>query len=123
MSDSKALKIYQYAKCGTCRSAVKRLKEQGYELEQIPVFDAPPGVDELRELLKRSGLDLKRFFNTSGEVYKQLGLKDKLAQMSEEEQLQLLASNGRLLKRPIVTDGSRVTVGFKDEEYRREWGE
>ncbi|AJY73635.1 arsenate reductase family protein [Paenibacillus beijingensis] len=121
MSETKALKVYQYAKCGTCRSAVKRLKEQGYELELVPLFDTPPDKEALRELVERSGLGLKRFYNTSGEVYKQLGLKDKLEGMSEEEQLELLASNGRLLKRPIVTDGSRVTVGYKDEVYRQEW--
>lgn len=93
----------------------------GRELNRIPVFDEPPTVEQLRELLKQSGLPLKKFFNTSGEVYKEMNLKDKLADMSEQEQLELLASNGRLLKRPIVSDGSTATVGYKPEEYGKVW--
>ncbi|OXM17163.1 arsenate reductase family protein [Paenibacillus herberti] len=115
------LTIYEYSKCGTCRKAIKDLEEGGRELHRIPVFDEPPTKEQLRELVHKSGLPLKKFYNTSGEVYKELGLKDKLGDMSEEEQLQLLASNGRLLKRPIVTDGSKVTVGYKPEEYREVW--
>jgi arsenate reductase len=118
----KQVTIYEYAKCGTCRSAVKWLKNEGYELSSIPLFEQPPSEQELNKLIERSGLDIRKWFNTSGEVYKELKLKDKLPAMSREEQLRLLASNGRLIKRPIVSDGSRITVGFKEEAYGEVWG-
>ncbi|MGW9526305.1 arsenate reductase family protein [Paenibacillus terrae] len=116
------LKVYQYSKCGTCRNAVKWLQGKGHETELIPIFEQPPGPKELADLISKSGLELKKFFNTSGEVYKELKLKDKLADMSREEQISLLSSNGRLIKRPIVTDGNKVTVGFKEETFEGAWG-
>ncbi|CAM2994999.1 arsenate reductase family protein [Paenibacillus sediminis] len=116
------LKIYQYPKCGTCRNAVKWLESKGHDLDLQHIFDNPPSEKELTELIEKSGLDLKKFFNTSGEVYKELQLKDKLPKMSREEQIKLLASNGRLMKRPIVTDGTHVTVGFKEDQYEEVWG-
>jgi arsenate reductase len=117
------LTVYQYAKCSTCRDALKWLKARGYEPETIEVFEHPPTVDQLRDLVKRSGLPIRRFFNTSGEVYKEMSLKDKLPGMSEDEMLQLLSSNGRLIKRPIMTDGERVSVGFKAAELEPFWPE
>ncbi|EPY04537.1 arsenate reductase and like protein [Paenibacillus alvei TS-15] len=114
--------VYQYAKCGTCRKAVQWLKVQGYDVALIPIIEEPPSSEELRALVARSGLELKKFFNTSGEVYKAMQLKDKLPTMSEQEQLNLLASNGKLIKRPIVTDGYRATVGFKEEMFAEAWG-
>ncbi len=116
------LEIYQYPKCGTCRSAVKWLQAHGYELELHHIAESPPKPEVLTELVQRSGLPLKKFFNTSGEVYKQLGLKDKLPGMSEQEQIKLLSSSGMLIKRPIVTDGNQVTVGFKEDQYESAWG-
>ncbi|ASS68942.1 MULTISPECIES: arsenate reductase family protein [unclassified Paenibacillus] len=121
MSDKKEMILYEYSKCGTCRSAFKDLEAAGRSVRRIPLFETPPSKEELRSLVKKSGLELKKFFNTSGEVYKELGLKDKLGTMSEEEQLELLSSNGRLIKRPIATDGVRVTVGFKPESYKAAW--
>jgi arsenate reductase len=115
------LKIYHYPKCGTCRNAVKWLEAKGHELELQNLFEEAPTVDELKGLLHHSGLELKKFWNTSGDVYKELKLKDKLPTLSAEEQIELLASNGRLIKRPIVTDGQRVTVGFKEELYTENW--
>lgn len=115
------LKVYQYPKCSTCRSAVKWLKDQGHELTLQHIAEQPPTVAELRVLVANSGLPLKKFFNTSGEVYKELGLKDKLAGLSEDEQLELLASHGMLIKRPVVTDGKKVTVGYKEEQYGEAW--
>ncbi|MBY0012989.1 arsenate reductase family protein [Paenibacillus typhae] len=115
------LKVYQYPKCSTCRSAVKWLKEQGHELELQHIAEQPPTVEELRVLVADSGLPLKKFFNTSGEVYKELALKDKLAGLSEDEQLELLAGHGMLIKRPVVTDGKKVTVGYKEEQYKEAW--
>lgn len=115
------LEVYQYPKCSTCRSAVKWLQAHGHELELHHIFDEPPKPEVLAELIKLSGLPLKKFFNTSGEVYKELGLKDKLAGMDEKEQIELLSSNGKLIKRPIVTDGSKVTVGYKEDQYESTW--
>ncbi|AIQ46073.1 hypothetical protein R70723_09375 [Paenibacillus sp. FSL R7-0273] len=115
------LKVYQYPKCSTCRSAVKWLKEQGHELDLQHIAEQPPTVEELRVLVANSGLPLKKFFNTSGEVYKELGLKDKLAGLSEDEQLELLTGHGMLIKRPVVTDGKKVTVGYKEEQYADAW--
>lgn len=118
-----SLTVYQYAKCGTCRNALKWLKanHSDQDIKTIPIFDQPPSKEELRNLVQRSGLDIRKFFNTSGEVYKSMDLKDKLPQMSEEEMLELLASNGRLIKRPIVTNGERVTVGFKEAMFEDVW--
>lgn len=115
------LKVYHYPKCTTCRSAVKWLQAQGHELQLQHIAEQPPTVEELRVLVADSGLELKKFFNTSGEVYKSLGLKDKLAGLHEHEQLELLASNGMLIKRPIVSDGKKVTVGFKEAQYAEAW--
>lgn len=115
------LTVYQYAKCGTCRNAVKWLKGQGHELDLIPIVEEPPSAEVLTQLISASGLELKKWFNTSGEVYKAMSLKDKLPHMSAEEQIELLASNGKLIKRPIVTDGKRVTIGFKEEQFQENW--
>lgn len=116
------LLIYQYPQCGTCRNAVKWLRSNGHELEIRHIVEAPPTVSELNELINKSGLELKKFFNVSGEVYKSLGLKDKLGEMTREEQIELLSSNGKLIKRPIVTSGEQVTVGFKEDQYANVWG-
>ncbi|MCE5172015.1 arsenate reductase family protein [Paenibacillus profundus] len=115
------LTIYEYSKCSTCRKAVKWLQAQGIETELIPLIEQPPTAAELKKLVEMSGLELKKWFNTSGEVYKSMQLKDKLPQMSEDEQLELLSSNGKLIKRPIVTDGKRATVGFREEMFENTW--
>ncbi|GGN92331.1 arsenate reductase family protein [Saccharibacillus kuerlensis] len=116
------LKVYHYSKCSTCRSAIKWLQGEGYELELIPIIEQPPSKEEILDLIAKSGLESKKFFNVSGEVYKELGLKDKLSGLDEEERAELLASNGKLIKRPIVTDGRQVTLGFKPEMYEQSWG-
>lgn len=116
------LTVYEYNKCGTCRDAVKWLKAAGNEVESIPLFEKPPKAGQLKKLIRQSGLNIRKWFNVSGEVYKELGLKDKLPGMSEDEMIALLASNGRLIKRPVVTDGKTVTVGFKEENYADKWG-
>jgi len=121
MSNQQSLTIIEYPKCGTCRAAVKSLKAKGNEVVSRHIVEQTPTAAELKELVSLSGLELKKFFNTSGEVYKALQLKDKLAAMSEEEQLELLASSGMLIKRPIVTDGNKVTVGYKEEQYEQIW--
>ncbi|MBB6731126.1 arsenate reductase family protein [Cohnella zeiphila] len=109
------LRVYQYANCDTCRQAVKWLKGQGYEPELLPIFEAPPSEEELSRLIPLSGLPIAKWFNVAGEAYRELGLKDKLPSMTDEEKIRLLASNGRLIKRPVITDGKRVTVGFRED--------
>lgn len=117
-----AIKAYLYNKCDTCRKAKKWLTENRVGFEEIPIVDAPPSKEELRRIWKASGLDLRKFFNVSGVQYRELGLKDKLPTMSEEEMLELLASNGKLIKRPLIVDGQTVTLGFKEEELEKAWG-
>lgn len=116
-----ALTFYWYPKCGTCRNAKKWLDEHGKTYEAIHIADNPPSRGEMKKLYKNSGLELKKFFNTSGMKYRELGLKDKVNTASEDELLELLASDGMLIKRPILTDGDKVTVGFKEEQYEQTW--
>jgi arsenate reductase len=115
------LMVYHYPPCDTCRLAVKSLKQRGYELELHNLWEETPSVKELQKWIPLSGLPISKWFNVSGQVYKELGLKDRLQGMSENEKIALLASNGRLIKRPVVTDGRRVTVGYKEEEYDQVW--
>ena len=106
-----------YDKCGTCKKAEKYLLDKGITLEKRDIKSDKPSLEELTAWYKASGLPLKRFYNTSGKLYKELNLKDKIPTMSEEEQLVLLASDGMLVKRPIVVDGEVVLIGFKQAEY------
>ncbi len=107
----------QYPKCSTCKKAKNWLDEHKIKYTERHIVEEKPSYDELKKWLKQSGLPLKKFFNTSGLLYKEMQLKDKLPTMSEEEQLHLLASNGMLVKRPLVIDGKKVLVGFKEEEW------
>ena len=106
-----------YPRCTTCQKAVKWLEEQGKTFTYRNIKDENPNLEELRQWLKISGLPLKKFFNTSGLQYKALGLKDKLPTMSEEEQLALLASDGMLVKRPMLVGDGFVLVGFKEADW------
>ena len=115
------LKFIQYPKCTTCKKAQKWLEENNIAYESIHIVEQTPTQEQLTNLYKKSGLPLKKFFNTSGNKYKELGLKDKLMNMSEEEQLSLLASDGMLIKRPIVTDGEKITLGFKEADFIETW--
>ncbi len=117
-----AVVFYQYPKCGTCRKASKWFAEKNIEVNDIHIVENPPAKDELRSIYQKSGLELKKFFNTSGQKYRELGLKDKIKDMSEEEALDLLASDGMLIKRPLTIDGTQVTVGFKEEQFEKTWG-
>lgn len=116
-----SLTFYWYPKCGTCRKAKKWLEEHGKEIDEIHIAEQPPSKEELKALYEKSGLDLKKFFNTSGMKYRELNLKEKLYHMSEDEQLELLASDGMLIKRPLTTDGEKVTVGFKEDQFEENW--
>ena len=106
-----------YKKCSTCQKALKWLDERGIAYEGRPIKEENPTVDELRTWHEKSGLPLKRFFNTSGLLYKEMALKDKLPGMGEEEQLALLATDGMLVKRPILVSGKGVYPGFKESEW------
>lgn len=108
-----------YPKCSTCQKARKWLEEQGVSFEERDIKLNNPTEEELRTWYARSGLPLKRFFNTSGLQYKALGLKDKLPNMSEEEQLALLATDGMLVKRPLVVGEDFVLTGFKQAEWEQ----
>jgi arsenate reductase len=117
-----SLELYGYPKCSTCRDALKSLKAKGHKLQINDIFETPPSVPQLKSWIKASGLPIQRFFNVSGEVYRDMQLKDKLSAMSENEQIKLLSANGRLIKRPIAVDGDKVTVGYKESEYVQVWG-
>ena len=106
-----------YDKCGTCKKAEKYLLDKGYTLEKRDIKGDKPSLEELTAWYKASGLPLKCFYNTSGKLYKELNLKDKIPTMTEEEQLALLASDGMLVKRPILVNGEDVLIGFKLAEY------
>lgn len=106
-----------YEKCSTCKKALKWMKEQNIAFEVRPVKTQNPTKEELKEWYQRSGFPLKRFFNTSGNLYKEMNLKDKLPLMSEEEQLELLATDGMLVKRPLVVGETVVLAGFKEAEW------
>lgn len=107
----------EYPKCTTCQKAKKWLDANNIAYTDRHIVEDNPSYDELKEWHKKSGLPLKKFFNTSGLLYKELQLKDKLPAMSEEEQLKLLASNGMLVKRPIIVDGGLVMTGFQETEW------
>ena len=106
-----------YPRCSTCKKAVKWLEDNGIEYTYRDIKEDNPSEEELREWHAASGLPLKRFFNTSGMLYRDMQLKDKLPSMSEDEMFKLLASDGLLVKRPIAVAGDKVLVGFKQAEW------
>ena len=107
----------QYPKCSTCQKAKKWLEANDVEFVSRHIVEENPKADELVFWIKRSGLPVKKFFNTSGILYKEMNLKDKLPNMNEAEQYDLLASNGMLVKRPLLIDSGKVLVGFKETEW------
>ena len=109
----------EYPKCSTCKKAKKWLEDSGISFEDRDIREDNPGEDELRRWHGLSGLPLKRFFNTSGQLYREMNLKDRLPEMTEEEQYRLLATDGMLVKRPLLVTGREVLVGFKAEQYDR----
>lgn len=115
------LKFIQYPKCTTCKKAQKWLDENGVQYENIHIVEQTPSKEQLKAYYEASGEPLKKFFNTSGMKYRELELKDKLPSMSDDEQLELLASDGMLIKRPIVTDGKKLTLGFKESDFSETW--
>ena len=111
------MKILCYPRCGTCKKALKWLDDNGIGYEYRHIVEDNPSAEELRAWHEKSGLPLKKFFNTSGLKYKELNLKDRIPEMTEDEIFELLSTDGMLVKRPILLDGDRVLVGFKEAEW------
>lgn len=107
----------EYPKCSTCQKAKKWLDDNGFEYESRHIKEQNPTYDELKEWYEKSGLPLKKFFNTSGMLYKSMQLKDKLPSMREDEQLHLLAEDGMLVKRPLIISGKAILTGFREKEW------
>lgn len=107
----------EYPKCSTCQKAKKWLDDNGFQYQDRHIKEQNPTLEELKEWYEKSDLPLKRFFNTSGLLYKSMNLKDKLPSMSEEEQLALLASDGMLVKRPIIVCDNLILTGFREKEW------
>ncbi len=111
--------VLVYRKCSTCIKALKWLEENKVDFVERPIVEENPTYEELKMWYEKSGLPLKKFFNTSGLLYKDMKLKDKLPTMSDEEQLQLLATNGMLVKRPLVVGDDFLLIGFKEKEWAK----
>jgi arsenate reductase len=109
----------EYPKCSTCKKAKAWLDAHGVSYDDRHIVEQNPTAEELKEWSKRSNLPLRRWFNTSGILYREMGLKDRLPQMSEEEQFALLASNGMLVKRPLLIADDFVLIGFRESEWER----
>ena len=107
----------EYPKCSTCKKAKKHLEELGVSFEDRHIVEENPTKEELTEWISVSGYPVKKFFNTSGMKYRERGLKDRLPQMTDEEKIELLATDGMLVKRPLLIDGDRILVGFKEAEW------
>ena len=111
-----------YSRCSTCQKAEKYLTEHGIEFDERDIKEQNPSAEELDRWMQASGLPSKKFFNTSGKIYKDLELSKKLPDMPEDERLQLLSSDGMLVKRPLLIDGDTVLVGFRQPEWDEHFG-
>lgn len=109
--------VLVYRKCSTCLKALKWLEEHQVNFDERPIVEENPSYEELKAWYEMSKLPLKKFFNTSGLLYKEMGLKDKLSEMTEEDKLKLLATNGMLVKRPLVVGEDFVLTGFREKEW------
>lgn len=113
--------FYTYPKCGTCRKATSWLKEHNVTVEAVDITLNPPSKELLADILKASGLSINKLFNTSGVKYRELGLKDVIPTKTEDELLELLSSDGKLIKRPLLFNGTKATVGFNEEAFEKVW--
>ena len=114
------VKIYCYSRCSTCKKALKWLEDNGIEYSSIDIKEDHPDETTLRQLHKKSGLPLRRFFNTSGKLYREMELSKKLSDMSVDEMFRLLASDGMLVKRPLLIKDDKVLVGFNEKDWSEE---
>ena len=108
-----------YPKCSTCQKAKKWLDENGIEYELRDIKEDNPNIDEIKKWYEKSGVEIKKFFNTSGLIYKSMALKDKLPSMTEDEKIELLSTDGMLVKRPLLITEDKVLIGFKEAEYEK----
>lgn len=115
------LKFYGYKKCDTCRKAERFLQQAGIGYEFVDITENPPTAEELAAIAGYANIPLNKLFNTSGVQYRELKIKERLPELSDQEMLILLAGNGRLIKRPLITDGKRATVGFNEERFAAIW--
>ena len=115
------IKFYGYKKCGTSNKAEKKLTELKIDYTFIDITETPPTEPAMKKIIKQSDEEIKKFFNTSGQAYKEPGMKEKLKAMSETEIIKLFCTNGKIIKRPVVTDGEKATVGFNEEVFIRTW--
>lgn len=115
------LKLYGYKKCDTCRRAEQFLQQAGVKYQFIDITENPPDAAELAAIARHANLGINKLFNTSGIQYRELNIKDRLPALSDQQKMDLLASNGRLIKRPLITDGRRATVGFATELFTEIW--
>ena len=113
------MKLYSYSKCGTCRKAIRFLEDKNVKFELIDITETPPTRQILKAAIKSKGM--KKLFNTSGVQYRELKIKEKIGTMTESEAVDLLASNGRLIKRPIAVHKNKITVGFDMDEFNKVW--
>ncbi len=113
------VKVYCYSKCTTCKKALKWLDDNGYKYELIDIKEKHPDEKTLRKYHKISGLPLKKFFNTSGQIYRDMELSKKLPDMSEDEMFKLLSSDGMIVKRPLLVTDKSVLTGFKEEDWKK----
>lgn len=111
------MKLYTYKNCGTCRKAVKYLESKGLEIEAVPIREQPPSKAELKKMLAVYDGELRRLFNSSGQDYRALDMKNRLPSMSEAEAIDLLAKNGNLVKRPFLLSADSGVVGFKEADW------
>ncbi len=114
--------FYGYKKCSTCRKAEKSLDKADTDYKFVDITETPPSKSELKRIQAQAGVPVRKLFNTSGEQYKALGLKDKVADLSEDQAFDLLSKNGRLIKRPLVTDGKSASIGFDENAFAVLWG-
>lgn len=115
------IQFYEHPRCSTCKKAKAWLDQEGVSYHIINLLETPPTAKQLATWIQESGLPIRRFFNTSGGKYRELELKDKIDQMNIEEASELLASDGMLIKRPLMTDGQKLTLGFKESDFEENW--
>tara|TARA_Y100000817_G_scaffold273317_1_gene233004 strand:+ start:528 stop:881 length:354 start_codon:yes stop_codon:yes gene_type:complete len=112
------VKVYQYKRCSTCVKAVKFLEKKGVKFKSLDITETPPSKSELKTMLKNYEGNIKKLFNTSGVQYRELKIKDKLPKMTDEQCIDMLSSNGKLVKRPFLLSGKEGLVGFKEDEWK-----
>lgn len=115
------IKFYQYSNCTTCKKAAKFLKDYGVSFEPIDIVQHTPTKKEFEQIIKKTGVEVNKLFNTHGAKYRELGFKDKLKDLTQDEKLELLAGDGMLVKRPLAISGDRITLGFKEDQYKETW--